>query len=113
MHAFVEPRYALAGTAILIGLIVPAYGQNTVPDTLPDPQLPAPEETIPEQIYPCNPGNYEPRPGAVPDVPDAIDCGQVIVPPAGIDTGIDTPPPEPGAGTMPVIPPSAVDPASP
>jgi hypothetical protein len=98
-----------AGAFGFLALATPVDAQNGSADSLPDPQLPAPNETIPEQIYPCNPGGYQPEPGAVPDVPAAIDCGEVIVPPPGVDAEITEPPPEPGAGTMPIIPPSAID----
>jgi hypothetical protein len=98
-----------AGFAAVLAQGAPVHAQQGGVDPLPDPPLPAPNETIPEQIYPCNPGNYEPEPGAVPDVPAAIDCGEVIVPPPGLDAEITVPPPEPGAGTMPVIPPSHID----
>lgn len=37
--------------------------------------------------------------------PAAIDCGEVIVPPPRVDPDIAEPPREPGAGTMPIIPP--------
>ena len=104
---------AFLSLAFMTAIATAGFGQEPNTDALPDPQLPAPKETIPEQIYPCNPGNYEPEPGAAPDVPAAIDCGEVIVPPPGVDNEITTTPPKPGAGTMPVIPPSALDDAKP
>jgi hypothetical protein len=57
------------------------HGQDGGANSFPNPPLPAPNETIPEQIYPCNPGGYQPEPGEIPDVRAAIDCGEVIVPP--------------------------------
>ena len=72
---------ATYGAALMVAAsAAPVSGQDGKVAPLPDPQLPAPDETIPEQLYPCNPGGYEPEPGAVPDVPAAIDCGEVIVP---------------------------------
>ena len=104
------PITSLAVGAVgFLALAAPLQAQDGSTKPLPDPQLPAPNETIPEQIYPCNPGGYRPEPGAVPDVPAAIDCGEVIVPPPGVDSEIASPPPQPDAGTMPIIPPSAVD----
>ena len=98
-----------AGVVGFLALATPVHGQDGSAYPLPDPQLPAPNQTVPEQMYPRNPGGYRPEPGEVPDVPAAIDCGEVIVPPPGVDAEIAKPPPEPGAGTMPVIPPSAID----
>jgi len=98
-----------AGALGFLALATPVNAQDGSPDPLPNPQLPAPNETIPEQIYPCNPGGYQPEAGEVPDVPAAVDCGEVIVPPPAVDAEMAEPPPEPGAGTMPVIPPSAAD----
>jgi len=106
-------RTQITGLAVgvvgFLALATPVHGQDGSADPLPNPQLPAPNQTIPEQIYPCNPGGYQPGAGAVPDVPAAIDCGEVIVPPPGVDAEIAEPPPEPGAGTMPVIPPAAIN----
>ena len=98
----------LPAATIVVALSVPAPAQTV--DPVPSPELPAPNETIPEQIYPCNPGSYVPPPGDAPDLPPAIDCGEVIVPPQGVDPEIAEPPPETGPGTMPVIPPGAIDP---
>jgi hypothetical protein len=104
---------AAANVTAVLACVLPAHGQAWDVDPLPNPPLPAPNETIPEQIYPCNPGNYRPDADAVPDVPAAIDCGEVIVPPPGVDAEIATPPPEPTAGTMPVIRPSEIEESQP
>jgi hypothetical protein len=78
---------------------------------IPEPQLPAPTETIPEQIYPCNPGSYVPSPElGLPDVPPAVDCGELIVPPAGLDPEIEMTPPDPSTGTLRIVPPSDLEP---
>jgi hypothetical protein len=98
-------------TGLVMGLAAcgPAFAQDDRPPVLPAPQLPAPNATIPEQTYPCNPGSYEPAPGEEkPELPYAYDCEGVIDPPEGVDPDIKVAPPETAAGTMPVIPPSAV-----
>jgi hypothetical protein len=87
-----------------------ASAQDNSQDSLP---APAPGFVDPpvEQIYPCNPGNFVPSPElGLPDVPPAVDCGEVIVPPTGLDPGITEPLPEQGAGKLRVIPPSAIEP---
>lgn len=93
----------------LLILAAPAVAQTPQVDPLPDPRLPAPKQTVPEQIYPCNPGDYEPPESA--ELPNTlIDCGEVIIPPRGIDPEITAPAPEPHPGTTPIIPPQAIDP---
>jgi len=100
----------LTGPVLAACLAAPIWAQaqdnDTYPPTVPQTQLPAPGETIPEQTYPCNPGSFKPAEGKDdPDLPYAYDCDGVIDPPSGIDPAIKTTPPEPKAGTMPVIPP--------
>lgn len=99
-----------AAAAVSIILAAPVAAQTRPGDVIPDPQLPAPESTIPEQIYPCNPGDYDPSSAMEdPDVPAAVDCGEVIVPSPGIDPDIHAPAPEPTPGTTPVIPPPVIE----
>ena len=110
-----ERRYtALIATALVWILAAPAALSQTnepYPPVTPNPQLPAPEATIPEQTYPCNPGGFEPAEGLEdPAEKYAYDCTGVIKPPAGVDAGIKTAPPEPDAGTLKVIPPEKVPP---
>lgn len=119
----IRPAQILAATTMLVALSVPAPAQTADPvpapdsapalDAVPTLELPAPKETIPEQIYPCNPGNYVPPPGDEPDLPPSIDCGEVIVPPAGVDPEFTEPPPDTGPDSTPVIPPGAIDPQTP
>lgn len=94
-----------------LALAAPVAAQDDPQTPLQVPQAPESAEVIPEQIYPCNPGNYVPSPELdLPDVPPAIDCGEVIVPPTGLDAEIKELPPEESTGTLRVIPPSAIEP---
>ncbi|MEJ8573335.1 hypothetical protein [Microbaculum marinum] len=93
--------------------------QDGVGTGAPDPRLEVPEvpgvpsitdppETrIPEQMYPCNPGAFEPSDEVgEPETPAIVDdCEDVIAPPPSGDGEIDVEPPEPNAGSMPVIKP--------
>jgi len=100
---------AAAGALLLAGAGT-VIAQTGTGDPLPVPRLPAPDETIPEQVYPCNPGDYEPPDSDGSSLTEgAIDCGEVIVPPQGMDPEISAPAPEPYPGTTPVIPPSALE----
>ncbi len=87
-----------------------AETNDLYPPEQPNPSLPAPETTIPEQTYPCNPGGFEPAEGTRdPGLTYAYDCEGVIDPPGNVDPDIKAAPPAPDAGTMPVIPPDTVD----
>jgi hypothetical protein len=104
--------YPLLELSVLVAIVtvVPsASAQIGEQDAAPS----APVEMPPEQVFPCNPGDYVPSPEiGAPDVPPAIDCGEVIVPPPGLDPEINEPLPEGGTGSIRVIPPSAIDPQS-
>jgi len=91
----------------------PVLAQDATPENQLERQLQAPGATLLEQIDPCLRGNEYPEPGGVPDVPSAVDCGEVIVPPPGIDPEITVAPPQLDAGTMPVLPPSEIEPQQP
>lgn len=91
--------------------IPPVLAQGNQTGPLPGVRPVEPPEIPPEQIHPCNPGDYVPSPELeLPDVPPAIDCGPVIVPPTGLDHEIREPLPEDGAGSIRVIPPSEIEP---
>ena len=85
-----------------------ATGQTTTPAPEVAPDLPAPEETIPEQVFPCNPGSYEPPEDTSEDRAEALaDCEEVIPAPPTGDEEMGLTPPDVGAAT-PVIPPEDV-----
>ncbi len=111
VRRFCGPTLA-AGFAACLAITSASVAEtdDLYPPEQPNPTLPAPEKTIPEQTYPCNPGGFEPAEGTRdPARTYAYDCEGVIDPPDNVDPGIRTAPPVPDAGTMPVIPPDAVD----
>lgn len=85
-----------------------AWAQAADPAPEVAPQQPAPETTIPEQVYPCNPGSYEPPAGLDEDrAEQLVDCEDgVLAPPATGDEEVEVTPPD--TGTTPVIPPDDV-----
>ncbi|ESR26610.1 hypothetical protein [Lutibaculum baratangense] len=90
----------------LVGLVSAAHAQATAPET--SPAQPAPETTIPEQVFPCDPGGYEPPPGVDEErAAELAGCeDEVIEPPRTGDGDLTIDPPE--QGTTPVIPPDEV-----
>ena len=101
-----SPVFAIA----LLGasaLALPASAQTTPSAPEVAPQLPAPETTIPEQTFPCNPGSYQPSTGDDPQVPqDLAECEGVLPPPETGDGASVVDPPE--TGETPVIAPGDV-----
>jgi hypothetical protein len=103
------PLLKLSVLVTIVTVVSSASAQIGEQDASPSASVEMPAE----QVFPCNPGDYVPSPEiGAPDVPPAIDCGEVIVPPRGLDPEINEPVPEEGAGTIRVIPPSAIEPQS-
>lgn len=113
MHANAISLSLIAASLTAAAFHLPVWAQNATTKNQTEPQLQAPSTNLFGETDPCVRGDGYPEPGGVPDVPSAIDCGEVIVPPPGVDAEITIPPPQPNAGTMPVLPPSAVDPQQP
>ncbi len=99
-----------AAAAVLAAAAMPAVAQTQAP--APGTAAgPSPQTTIPEQVYPCNPGSYEPPAGAdnpqdKQEAKDLADCEGVIEPPKTGDSESEVPPP--AGGKTPVIPPDSV-----
>lgn len=104
----------LVAGVILIAPATAALGQADTPDSgteIPNVRDPDPGTRIPEQTYPCNPGGFEPSEDVeAPETPYAYDCTGVIHPPPSADTGMTVEPPDPNAGTLPIIEPDEINP---
>lgn len=87
-----------AALILSVGVTTATLAQgNTVQSQPRDPNMPSPQNTVPEKIEPSAPGAT---------LSDKLEkTGGVIKPPTGIDPGITAPAPVPNPGTTPVIPP--------
>lgn len=125
----IQAKHIVSGVfagVILFAPVTAAFGQTETPaapvngaessDTL-DPKIeipnvrdPEPGTRIPEQTYPCNPGGFEPAEDVDdPETPYAYDCTGVIHPPASHDSEMTVEPPDPNAGTLPIIEPDDIE----
>ena len=90
-----------AALALSVGLASAGWAQGAPVQPQPkDPNMPSPQNTVPEKIDPKPTGTTG---GSLSDKLERTDG--VIKPPTGIDSGITTPAPVPNPGTTPVIPP--------
>ncbi len=99
----------VAASVMVMSQNAPAQSQEgmktPVPKVVPDPPLPAPKQTIPEKIVPCeDDGDL--------DVTEFDRCNGVIKPTPGVDSEIVNEPPD-RSGTTPVVPPRDVEPQDP
>jgi hypothetical protein len=113
MHAKHINCYSLFASVAAVAFAWSAWAQDAAPESELERELPTPGATLLEQIAPCVRGNEIPEMGGVPAVPSAVDCGELIVPPPGVDPEITIAPPQPDTGTMPVLPPSSIEPQRP
>ena len=89
-----------AALVLSAGLATAAFAQSPVQPQPRDPNMPSPQNTVPEKIQPSVQG----MPGSTLSEKLQRTDG-VIKPPAGIDPGMTAPAPVPNPGTTPVIPP--------
>lgn len=94
-------RHLTIGAAAFLGSVMMASAQTPVQPQPRDPNMPSPQNTVPEKIEP-SPGGATGSTGTLSERLERTDG--VIRPPANIDPGIVRPAPD--TGTTPVIPPA-------